>query len=247
MIIWNQKLKVQMDNRPIVALDFGEADQAMRIVSELSDFVSWFKVGKQLFTSTGPCIVEQLREADKSVFLDLKFHDIPNTVGSAVASATAIGANMINIHASGGIEMMKVANRSAEEVSDRLSIPKPKLLGVTVLTSMDQSTFQKDFSSSRTLSDQVAYLSVCAKEAGLDGVVASPLEIEIIREKCGAQFWIVTPGVRPKAASLGDQKRVMTPKEAIDVGANQIVVGRPITQAIDSFQATKSIFAEINE
>ena len=103
MIIWNQKLKVQMDNRPIVALDFGEADQAMRIVSELSDLVSWFKVGKQLFTSTGPCIVEQLREADKSVFLDLKFHDIPNTVGSAVASATAIGANMINIHASGGI------------------------------------------------------------------------------------------------------------------------------------------------
>ena len=143
--------------------------------------------------------------------------------------------------------MMKVANRSAEEVSDRLSIPKPKLLGVTVLTSMDQSTFQKDFSSSRTLSDQVAYLSVCAKEAGLDGVVASPLEIEIIREKCGAQFWIVTPGVRPKAASLGDQKRVMTPKEAIDAGANQIVVGRPITQAIDSFQATKSIFSEINE
>ena len=134
-----------MDNRPIVALDFGEADQAMRIVSELSDLVSWFKVGKQLFTSTGPCIVEQLREADKSVFLDLKFHDIPNTVGSAVASATAIGANMINIHASGGIEMMKVANRSAEEVSDRLSIPKPNLLGVTVLTSMDQSTFQKDF------------------------------------------------------------------------------------------------------
>ncbi len=124
MIIWNQKLKVQMDNRPIVALDFGEADQAMRIVSELSDLVSWFKVGKQLFTSTGPCIVEQLREADKSVFLDLKFHDIPNTVGSAVASATAIGANMINIHASGGIEMMKVANRSAEEVSDRLSILK---------------------------------------------------------------------------------------------------------------------------
>lgn len=236
-----------MDNRSIVALDFDDADQVIRIVNELSDLVSWFKVGKQLFTSTGPRIVEQLREAGKSVFLDLKFHDIPNTVAGAVASATAIGANMINIHASGGLEMMKVANQSAEEVSDRLGIPKPKLLGVTVLTSIDQSAFQNDFASSRTISDQVAYLSICAQEAGLDGVVASPLEIEIIRKKCEDQFWIVTPGVRPKSASLGDQKRVMTPKEAIDAGANQIVVGRPITQAADSYKATKSILAEMNE
>ena len=154
---------------------------------------------------------------------------------------------MINIHASGGLEMMKVANQSAEEVSDRLGIPKPKLLGVTVLTSIDQSAFQNDFASSRTIADQVAYLSICAQEAGLDGVVASPLEIEIIRKKCEDQFWIVTPGVRPKSASLGDQKRVMTPKEAIDAGANQIVVGRPITQAADSYKATKSILAEMNE
>ena len=247
VIIWNQKLRVRMDNRLIVALDFDDLDQVTQTVRELSGFISWFKVGKQLFTSTGPCIVEQLRGAEKSVFLDLKFHDIPNTVGGAVASAVAIGAHMINIHASGGIEMMKTANRSAEEVSDKLGIPKPKLLAVTVLTSMNQETFQEDFASSRTLSDQVAYLAVCAQEAGLDGVVASPLEIEIIRKRCGDQFWIVTPGVRPKTSSLGDQKRVMTPREAIDAGANQIVVGRPITQAVDSFQATESILAEINK
>ena len=218
-------------NKLIVALDMDNLAEASRIVSKLSNNVKWFKIGKQLFTAVGLSCIKLLREADKNIFLDLKFHDIPNTVASAVASGTKIGANMLNVHASGGFEMMRVARESVERQASKFDIPKPILLGVTVLTSIDEMTFQSDFGTQRKLKDQLAYLAELSQRAGLDGVVASPLEIELIRKVCGNKFVIVTPGIRSKREDSNDQHRVMTPKEAIDAGANYIVVGRPIITA----------------
>ncbi|MBI1924756.1 orotidine-5'-phosphate decarboxylase [Candidatus Poribacteria bacterium] len=229
----------------IVALDVDNLADAERIVAQLSDCVKWFKIGKQLFTATGPSSVELLREANVRVFLDLKFHDISNTVAGAVASATAIGADMINMHASGGLEMMRAAKDAAEKKATELGIPKLILLGVTILTSIDEANFQRDFGTQRKLKDQVAYLAELSQKAGLDGVVASPLEIELIRHVCGRDFVIVTPGVRPAGAAIGDQQRVTTPGTAIAAGADYIVVGRPITGADNPREAAGAIIQEI--
>ena len=234
-------------NQLIVAIDLEDLAAADQLVTTLSDAVKWFKIGKQLFTAVGPTSVKLLHDAKKNIFLDLKFHDIPNTVAGAVASATKIGANMINIHASGGLEMMRAAGEAAEKQASELGIPKPTLLGVTVLTSVDEANFQRDFATRRKLKDQVAYLAEQAQKAGLDGVVASPLEIELIREVCGDDFVIVTPGVRPAWADSNDQQRVMTPAEAIDAGADYIVVGRPITAADNPRDAARRILQEIDK
>ena len=234
-------------NQLIVALDVEDLAAADQLVTTLSDTVKWFKIGKQLFTAVGPASVKLLHDAKKNIFLDLKFHDIPNTVAGAVASATKIGANMINIHASGGLEMMRAAGETAEKQASELGIPKPTLLGVTVLTSVDEANFQRDFATRRKLEDQVAYLAELAQKAGLDGVVASPLEIELIRKVCGDDFVIVTPGVRPAGAASNDQQRVMTPGEAIDAGADYIVVGRPITAADTPREAARTILQEIQK
>ena len=232
-------------NQLIVALDVGNLATANWLVTTLSDDVKWFKIGKQLFTAVGPASVKLLHEAKKNIFLDLKFHDIPNTVAGAVASATKIGANIINIHASGGLEMMRAAGEAAEKQASELSIPKPTLLGVTILTSIDEANFQRDFGTQRRLKDQVAYLAELSQKAGLEGVVASPLEIELIRKVCGNDFVIVTPGVRPAWAASNDQQRVMTPGEAINAGADCIVVGRPITAADNPREAARTILQEI--
>ena len=232
-------------NQLIVALDVENLATANRLVTTLSDDVKWFKIGKQLFTAVGPASVKLLHEAKKNIFLDLKFHDIPNTVAGAVASATKIGANIINIHASGGLEMMRAAGEAAEKQASELSIPKPTLLGVTILTSVDEANFQRDFGTQRKLKNQVAYLAELSQKAGLDGVVASPLEIELIRKVCGNDFVIVTPGVRPAWAASNDQQRVMTPGEAINAGADYIVVGRPITAADNPREAARTILQEI--
>jgi orotidine-5'-phosphate decarboxylase len=232
-------------NQLIVALDVENLATANRLVTTLSDDVKWFKIGKQLFTAVGPASVKLLHEANKNIFLDLKFHDIPNTVAGAVASATKIGANIINIHASGGLEMMRAAGEAAEKQASELSIPKPTLLGVTILTSVDEANFQRDFGTQRKLKNQVAYLAELSQKAGLDGVVASPLEIELIRKVCGNDFVIVTPGVRPAWAASNDQQRVMTPGEAINAGADYIVVGRPITAADNIREAARTILQEI--
>ena len=234
-------------NQLIVALDVENSAAANKLVATLSDIVKWFKVGKQLFTAVGPVSVTLLREAEKHIFLDLKFHDIPNTVAGAVAAGTQIGADMINLHASGGLEMMRAAAETAEKQAAKLGIPKPTLLGVTILTSVDQVSFQSDFGTQRKLGDQVAYLAELAQQAGLDGVVASPLEIELIRQVCGNDFVIVTPGVRPAWASSNDQQRVTTPAEAIDAGANYIVVGRPITASDNPREAARRILQEIGQ
>ena len=232
-------------NQLIVALDVKNLATANRLVTTLSDDVKWFKIGKQLFTAVGPASVKLVHEANKNIFLDLKFHDIPNTVAGAVASATKIGANIINMHASGGLEMMRAAGEAAEKQASELSIPKPTLLGVTILTSVDEANFQRDFGTQRKLKDQVAYLAELSQKAGLEGVVASPLEIELIRKVCGNDFLIVTPGVRPAWAASNDQQRVMTPGEAINAGADYIVVGRPITAAGNPREAARTILQEI--
>ena len=234
-------------NQLIVALDVENLAAANELVTTLADVVKWFKIGKQLFTAVGPASVKQLREAKKNIFLDLKFHDIPNTVAGAVASGTKIGANIINMYASGGLEMMRVAREVAEKQASELGIPKPILVGVTILTSVNEANFQHDFGTQRKLADQVAYLAELSQKAGLDGVVASPLEIELIRKVCGDDFVIITPGVRPAWAASNDQQRVMTPAEAIDAGANHIVVGRPITAADNPRSAAGRILQEIHK
>ena len=234
-------------NKLIVAIDVEDLAAADQLVTTLSDAVKWFKIGKQLFTAVGLTSVKLLHDAKKNIFLDLKFHDIPNTVAGAVASATKIGANMINIHASGGLEMIHAAREAAEKQASELGIPKPALLGVTVLTSVDEANFQRDFGTQRKLKDQVAYLAELSQKAGLDGVVASPLEIELIRKVCGNDFVVVAPGVRPAGAASNDQQRVMTPGEAIDAGADYIVVGRPITAADNPRDAARAILQEIDK
>ena len=188
-----------------------------------------------------------LRSRGQKVFVDLKFHDIPNTVARDVGTMTKHGAHMINMHASGGLEMMQAARKSAYKVSIERDILPPVLLGVTVLTSIDESSFQRDFGSERQLTKQVVYLAQLAQEAGLDGVVASPLEIEPIRKVCGDKFLIVTPGIRPKWAENDDQRRITTPAEAISRGADYIVVGRPIIGAEDPLEAAEMILEEMRE
>ena len=231
----------------IVALDFDSLHSANQTVSQLGNLVTWLKIGGQLFTTTGPTSIETLLNSGNKVFLDLKFHDIPNTVAGAVAAAAKTGANMINMHASGGFEMMRAASEAADMQADALEFPRPLLLGVTILTSIDEASFQRDFDTKRKLRDQVAYLAELSQKAGLDGVVASPLEIEIVRRVCGEKFLIVTPGVRPRWSTAGDQRRIRTPSEAIEAGADYIVVGRPITGADNPREAVKNILQEIQE
>ena len=233
-------------NQLIIALDVENLAAANQLVTTLSDDVKWFKIGKELFTAEGPAAIKLLRESEKDIFLDLKFHDIPNTVAGAVASGTTAGANMINLHASGGLDMMRAAAATAEKQASELAVPKPTLLGVTVLTSIDEATFQRDFGTQRKLENQVACLAELSQQAGMDGVVASPLEIGLIRKVCGNDFVIVTPGVRPTWAASNDQQRVMTPAEAIDAGADYIVVGRPITASDNPRRAARTILREIH-
>lgn len=229
----------------IVALDFENLHTANQIVCQLGDLVTWFKIGGQLFTATGPTSAETFRNLGKKVFLDLKFHDIPNTVTGAVTAAAKTGASMINMHASGGFEMMRAASEATAAQASTLDIPRPLLLGVTVLTSIDEGSFRRDFDTNRKLRDQVAYLAELSQNAGLDGVVASPLEIEVVRRVCGERFLIVTPGVRPRWAAVGDQRRIKTPAEAIEAGADYIVVGRPITGADNPRETAENILQEI--
>ena len=229
----------------IVALDTGDKNEIDRLSGQLKNVVPWVKVGFQAFSVLGTGCFKSFEAAGNQVFLDLKFHDIPNTVARDVGTMTKHGAHMINMHASGGFEMMQAARKSAEDAASENSIPMPILLGVTVLTSIDENGFQRNFGSERGLAKQVVYLAQLAQEAGLSGVVASPLEIEAIRRACGDDFVIVTPGIRPAWASAGDQRRITTPAEAIQRGADYIVVGRPIIEAEDPLAAAEMILEEM--
>ncbi len=233
--------------RLLVALDVETAAEAFAIAVELKDVAGGLKVGSRLFTREGPSLVRRLVDEGHRVFLDLKFHDIPNTVGQAVDAAVTTGAWMINVHASGGVPMMQAAVRAGAEAADRVGRPMPLLIGVTVLTSMDALTLET-VGVVRPLLDHVVALARLAQYAGLRGVVASPLETAAIRSACGAEFVIVTPGIRGGSAAgeKNDQSRTMGPAEAVRAGASYIVVGRPVIGASDRRAAAAAIAAELS-
>jgi orotidine-5'-phosphate decarboxylase len=231
----------ERSERLIVALDVASLPEAVGLARRLAPHVAAVKIGSQLFTAEGPRAVHAMRDQGLRVFLDLKFHDIPNTVAGAVASATRLGAWMLNIHCSGGPAMMSEAAKAATTASPH---GRPLLLGVTVLTSLDEASLKDTLGTARTLPEQVRHLARQAQAAGLDGVVASPQEIADVRKACGPAFLIVTPGVRPAGSDPGDQRRVMTPGEAVQAGADYVVVGRPILAAKDPVEAARRIAEE---
>lgn len=231
-------------DRLIVALDVDTESGALGLVKILKNDVKFFKIGFELFSSCGPRIVEAIKKEGCEIFLDLKFHDIPNTVSKAAVSITRFGVYMFNVHALGGYEMMNRTAETVREEAKRLGIERPKILAVTVLTSMDEAGLNK-VGISGNVREEVLRLAMLAKGAGMDGVVASPSEAAFIREGAGKGFLIVTPGVRPKGADLNDQKRISTPQEAIRSGADFIVVGRPVTGAKDPVTAAREILKEV--
>ena len=232
-------------NPILVALDVDTPAKALALADALRGAVGGFKIGKQLFTAAGPDMVRQLNARGDRVFLDLKFHDIPNTVAGAVQSAVGTGAWMVNVHASGGSAMMKAAAEAAVKAAAASGAAKPLVIGVTVLTSMTDAAL-KEVGVDRPMVDQVVHLAKLAKDSGLDGVVASPQEITAIRAACGPDFQIVTPGIRPAdQQGKDDQARTLTPAEAIQAGATYLVIGRPITGAPDPRKAAEAILATL--
>lgn len=230
----------------LVALDVDSGERAMQLVDTLRGLAGGFKIGNRLFTSEGPALVRRIVAANARVFLDLKYHDIPNTVEQAVEAAVATGAWMINVHASGGSAMMQAAARAARESSAKLGRPAPLMIGVTVLTSMDHEALRA-VGVERPMLDQVIALARLTQQAGLQGVVASAQETAAIRQACGPDFQIVTPGIRGASAGAerNDQSRTMGPAEAIKAGASFIVVGRPIIAAQDPRAAAAAIIDEL--
>jgi orotidine-5'-phosphate decarboxylase len=232
-------------NRIIVALDVESAGEAREIIGEIGEDVGAFKIGLQLFTSAGASFVREIVEKGIKIFLDLKFHDIPNTVAKASIEAARLGVWMFNIHALGGGEMMRRTVSEVTEVCEKEKMSKPKIIGVTILTSANQETLH-EIGIQREINRQVLDLAKLSARCGLDGVVASPQETLMIRQSIESRdFLIVTPGIRPTFATNDDQKRVMTAKEAVFQGANYLVVGRPVLQSKDKLKAVKVILAEI--
>ena len=232
-------------DRIALALDVDNDHDALAIVAELKDSVGVFKVGHQLFTAYGPDIVRRIIGMGGRVFLDLKYHDIPNTVAKASAEAVKLGVSIFNVHSLGGIDMMRAAVESAKETAGKYNVPVPTILAVTILTSMDEKSMRKELKITRSLQREVAHLARLAQRAGMHGVVASPQEIKMLRRVVRGEFVILTPGVRPAWADKDDQKRVMTPGEAVRAGADYIVVGRPVLKAKDRKAAVEKIFEEI--
>jgi orotidine-5'-phosphate decarboxylase len=224
-------------DRLIVALDVPRADAAWALVDRLAGRVGLFKVGSQLFTAAGPELVREIVARGEKVFLDLKFHDIPNTVAGAVASAARLGVSLVDVHGLGGGAMVEAAVGALPAMGTRL-------LAITILTSHDEDTLD-EIGVNGTMLDSVRRLALLAKEAGADGVVASPHEVGLIREACGSDFLIVTPGIRPAGSARGDQSRAATPGAALAAGADYIVVGRPITEAPDPAIAADAIVREM--
>jgi orotidine-5'-phosphate decarboxylase len=226
--------------RTFVALDTTDLAHALDLANALSGHVGGMKVGKEFFTACGPDGVRAVTDCGMPVFLDLKFHDIPNTVAGAIKASLALSPYMVNVHASGGETMMRAATQSAEAAGEG----RPLVLGVTVLTSMDESDLQ-EIGVESSIPDQVMRLASLAQFSGLDGVVCSAREVEDLREHLGKDFKLVVPGIRPQWASSDDQKRIVTPAAAIAIGADYLVIGRPITGASDPVEAADKIAAEI--
>jgi orotidine-5'-phosphate decarboxylase len=238
-------MKKENRDRIIIALDVQTKEEGIALVSKLKD-ARTFKVGLELFTAEGPALFKKLKALRKDVFLDLKLHDIPNTVAGAVRSAFRHGVQMMTIHTSGGREMMAKAAETARQVSAELGRPKPILLGVTVLTSLKGGELE-EIGMGPDVARQVLRLAGLAKAAGMDGVVCSPQEIEVLRKEFGRDLIIVTPGIRPLWAAAQDQKRIMTPAEAIAKGADYLVIGRPVTGASSPQEAFLKVVEELDQ
>ena len=230
-----------VDERLIVALDFHKMDDVKNLVNELGDSVIFYKVGMELFYSVGAGVVDWLKTQNKKVFLDLKLHDIPNTVAGGLCSLMNLGADILNVHAAGGFTMLKTAADKLREESAKAGIVKPKLIAITILTSINEN----EWYGAEKISAQVVKFARLAKDAGLEGVVASPQEAALIRENCGKDFLIVTPGIRPAGSDINDQSRISTPAAAIRNGANYLVVGRPVRAAENPKLAAENILKEI--
>ena len=229
------------DPKIIIALDYPDAAPALALTERLQPALCRLKVGKELFTATGPKLIEQLQQRGFEVFLDLKFHDIPNTAAQACKVAAALGVWMVNVHALGGRKMLEAAREAIAS-----SARQPKLIAVTMLTSMAREDLA-DIGIDATPAEMVLRLATLARDSGLDGVVCSAQEAALLRRQCGDEFCLVTPGIRPAQASPDDQSRVMTPRAALENGANYLVIGRPITKAADPLQALLDISQEIGE
>ena len=233
-----------MPNPVIVALDVPEAEAALRLAGQLAPVVGAFKIGSELFTSAGPEIVRKIRATEAAVFLDLKFHDIPNTVAKAVAAAVRLDVQMVTIHTSGGLEMLRAAEEAAQRTAAQSGRNAPLILGVTVLTSMDSNNLS-EVGAHANVGQQVERLASLAVKAGLRGLVCSPLEIAALRQILPSNIQLVTPGIRTGNEKTDDQKRTLTPKEAMAAGANWLVIGRPICAAENPRAAAEAILASL--
>ena len=235
-----------MRERLIVALDVDTLEQATDLVRLLGQEVGMFKIGKQLFTHAGPQAVRLIQELGGEIFLDLKFHDIPNTVAKAAIEATRLGVKMFNVHASGSLEMMRTTEKEVRRVCRQEKRRRPIMLAVTVLTSLNQDDLKR-VGVTNKVAAQVVRLALLTKEAGMDGVVASPREVADIRAACGRRFVIVTPGIRPAQGNRDDQQRVTTPADAVRAGVDYLVVGRPIIEASDPVAVARAIVADMEQ
>ncbi len=231
----------------VLALDVETIEEAKKLVDELYEYTGTFKVGLQLFCGYGLEIVNYILSKNSNFFLDVKLHDIPNTVQKASENVILRGANFFNVHTTGGVEMMKAARLGADLAAEKMGKKRPIILGVTMLTSISQSVLDDEFKVNKNVSDFAIELAGLAREAGLDGVVASPLEVKRIKEKLGSDFKVLCPGIRPKWSLKDDQKRIATPTSAIKDGADYIVLGRAVTKADSPKEAMIKIYKEIEE
>lgn len=238
-------MEISSAKKIIIALDVKTGQDALTLVDKLGS-AEVFKVGLELFTAEGPTLLDKLKSRQKVLFLDLKLHDIPNTVAGAVAAGTRHSIHMMTIHTAGGREMMTRAREAAETEAHNTGLNRPLLLGVTILTSLKENQLAEIGMEANT-ELQVLRLAHLAKKAGMDGVVCSPWEIELIKKECGKDFLVVSPGIRPAWAAAQDQKRIMTPSQAVQKGADFIVIGRPVTQAQSPSEAFARIIDELEK
>ncbi|NWF52442.1 MAG: orotidine-5'-phosphate decarboxylase [Nitrospirae bacterium] len=236
---------MSVSEKVILALDVSEYTYAIELVEKFKDYVEIYKIGPELFISSGPKIIHDINNKGKKIFLDLKFHDIPNTVSKSAVVATKLGVYMFNVHISGGLEMMRKCRDAVVELCLKENLNRPKILGVTILTSISKDILTNELGIPYSIRTHVKHLSSLALKAGLDGVISSPREAAIIRNHCGKGFLIVTPGIRPSWTPPDDQKRTMTPKEAIREGADYLVMGRAVLQHPDPIKAIEIINLEI--
>ncbi len=235
----------QAEQRVIVALDVPDEQSAIALIDQLPQVI-WWKVGLELFTSTGPKILELLKSKEKRIFLDLKFHDIPNTVAGACRSAASYGVDLLTIHATSGKEALKAATEAAQAGAAQAGVKSPKLIAISLLTSISARQLAFDLKIPLELPEYALEMALLAQEAGLDGAVCSPQEVAQLRETCGDDFLLVCPGVRPTWSDKGDQKRSLTPAQAIIAGADYLVIGRPITATTEPELAWKRISEELS-